>query len=422
MLRKGERYVEIGGDMQAWNAEHAKQSYNTPTDKEWEWIEEFWKGLVMKYGSLAKAFRQMDLNRNGSLSCIEFQEGCRANNIDITSGDAAKLFRLFDGDRSGEITVAEFTGSRLLRADPEAEAQAEAKSQAAKKAEMEAKAKSTGTSASDRRNFTGDPADPETFWAFLRLFFPEKAPGLSYARAFRQIDINKNGDLSQSEFVAGLQSIKFPGQRWQWKKLFFTLDDDQDGEIGIGEFSNWEAPECRKKTATTSMLGGARYQKALREEMDRIAKAPVLMESAKHSTLLSNTKLGDFAAVLQHNQRYGTQEAVILPGQLEGDGWQRVYGTVMRMQRPDRCQRVRDGLDRLAEERVRYVKQAKGTQQRSLSPRRATAPRRDDDRQLPNLAVFRSSPIPKFPFLPMCSMLEHSASEDLSVWRRPTYD
>ena len=65
-----------------------------------------------------------------------FQEGCRANNIDITSGDAAKLFRLFDGDRSGEITVAEFTGSRLLRADPEAEAQAEAKSQAAKKAEV----------------------------------------------------------------------------------------------------------------------------------------------------------------------------------------------------------------------------------------------------------------------------------------------
>ena len=48
VLRKGERYVEIGGDMQAWNAEHAKQSYNTPTDKDWEGIEEFWKGLVTK--------------------------------------------------------------------------------------------------------------------------------------------------------------------------------------------------------------------------------------------------------------------------------------------------------------------------------------------------------------------------------------
>ena len=50
------------------------------------------------------------------------------------------------------------------------------------------------------------------------------------------------------------------------------------------------------------MLTLLRYQKALREEMDRIAKAPVLMESAKHSTLLSNTKLGDFVYVL-HDQR-----------------------------------------------------------------------------------------------------------------------
>ena len=113
---------------------------------------------------------------------------------------------------------------------------------------------------------------PEFLEGFRRILeHPSPPLALSYdgpgryARAFRQIDINKNGDLSQSEFVAGLQSIKFPGQRWQWKKLFFTLDDDQDGEIGIGEFSNWEAPECRKKTATTSMLGGARSRDRRRD-------------------------------------------------------------------------------------------------------------------------------------------------------------
>ncbi len=53
------------------------------------------------------------------------------------------------------------------------------------RAQMEAKTKSTGTSASDRRNFTGDPADPDTFWAFLRQFFPEKAAGLSSAAGKR---------------------------------------------------------------------------------------------------------------------------------------------------------------------------------------------------------------------------------------------
>jgi len=66
--------------------------------------------LLLKFPDVKTAFRNFDLNKNGTLSAIEFIDGARCIGF---SGDANKVFHLLDKNKDGQITVMEF--EKLIR-------------------------------------------------------------------------------------------------------------------------------------------------------------------------------------------------------------------------------------------------------------------------------------------------------------------
>merc|ERR1719409_2536112 len=125
---------------------------------------------------------------------------------------------------------------------------------------------------------------------------------------------------------------------------------------------------------------------------------------AKRTAMAGKPKLGAYDEKLHgaQGERYEKKDAWVLPG--AEDGWTRVFGQVMAMKRPDRCQRIRDGLKQLARDRVAATAPTRSWYARPISPERARPPATGADRPLPSMAVFQHSPIAKFPELPMCSM------------------
>lgn len=411
-------------------------SYSIPTEKEWEKINGFWMELNVKYGSLAQAFRAFDLNGNGSLSCIEFTTSCEMLKV---GGDEyswhLKLFHLLDGDGSNEIGVDEFMGSRLVLPDSK-EGQQEVKRRsveakkrvtvgeklAKKRADrLIGRASSREAPSAFGSEYTereGDPADPEFFWSFLRQFFPGNDPGVSYSRAFKKIDVNRNGDLSQTEFVQGMQMVKYPGTRSDWKKLFFELDDDQDGSVRIGEFSNWQAPGSITKhdIENEALLAGKRYQARLNEEMNKSRLKEVLMDSAKHTTIENTPAMSAFDHVEEKLRFVPKQERSAM-----GE-WTRTYGQVMALNRKDNCQTVRNGLAQMASDRITQATRVRYGERRPLSPGRSKPPAMGALRKFPNKEIFAfRMPRSKLD-LPITTELAHLEGESRDVWRRRDYN
>lgn len=79
--------------------------YPTPTAAECEQIrQDFHKLLVKKYGTIAGAWKVIDVNQDGKLSFFEFIRGCQS--LGVSQG-ARRLFGALDLDRSGFISLAE---------------------------------------------------------------------------------------------------------------------------------------------------------------------------------------------------------------------------------------------------------------------------------------------------------------------------
>jgi hypothetical protein len=270
-------------------------------------------------------------------------------------------------------------------------------------------------------SFEGDPADPEFFWAFLRQFFPDRSPGGSYLRAFKRIDINRNGNLSQTEFVQGMQMIKYPGTRSQWKRLFFDLDDDGDGEVKLGEFSNWEAPGSitANDRENEALLAGKRYQVRLREEMAKSKLKEPILDSAQHSTMIRTPMLTPYDNKEEKGRFAETAESRNLNKENE---WKRTYGQVMKLHRKDTCQAVRNGLARMAEARALAAERVKGGSKRPLSPGRNLPPPTGMLRRLPSRETFNYHQPQIQLDLPITTELSDLTENDATVWRRPEYD
>jgi hypothetical protein len=345
-----------------------------------------------------------------------------------------KLFHLLDGDGSGQIGADEFAGSRLVLPDSE-EGKLEAKRRSTKFVTVGEKLEkkrasarvargsksSRDPAASDSDSFDGDPADPDFFWFFLRQFFPDQAgPGGSYLRAFRKIDTNRNGSLSQSEFVTGMQIIKYPGTRGQWKKLFFELDDDRDGEVKLGEFSNWEAPGSitQHDRENEALLAGKRYQARLFEEIEKSKLKELILDSAKHTTMSRTPGFSDFDQA-KSGDRF---KQVVKQSMAQGPGWTRTFGGVMRLNRKDHCQAVRDGLAVMAEKRIEEYGRVQHGTRRILSPGRNKPPPMGALRRFPGRDNFDYH-VPQYQLdLPITTELNDLFSDDADVWRRREYD
>jgi len=208
-----------------------------------EKLDNFWTWCKETFGTLEKAFKAFDLNGNGQLSSVEFADGCRARGYPGNPTKYKRIFFLMDADLDGSIGKPEFSGSKVRRQST---------------LEAEEARKKLGI---QRQTINVDPfagiADGETRGSVLsmkrslmvnemRKQDPVVAQFVDFLfqgyetlkAAFRQIDINRNGLLSKSEFKDGLRILrigKMSMQDLHLVDLFKRLDEDNSGHITVDE-------------------------------------------------------------------------------------------------------------------------------------------------------------------------------------------
>jgi hypothetical protein len=263
-----------------------------------------------------------------------------------------------------------------------------------------------------------DPSEQETLWEFLKMKFPDKNPGLSIQRGFKAIDGNRNNSVTKTEFFSGLQGLGYPGDNAQWKKLFFSLDKNGSGALGLGEFSNWQAagigPKRNqvKRESSLPELPGSRAQ--VSTPSDKSGKKLRRRTSWSHDPS-EYTSVHEGYDDRGHLRDAGTQ--VILQGAVSG--WQRAAnGAAMTMVRANYPEMVRDGLAALEEQRMNNVKWVNGVPIRrgGNSAFRLPGMLREPK---PTRFMVRASRGPQD--LPLTSNLKMFLTTDQHVFRRTSY-
>lgn len=223
----------------------SKKTYQT-TEAEWAIVEEFWEWCKSMFGDLTKAFFEFDLNRSGSLSSVEFADGLRSKGYPGNETTYKNIFFLFDADQDGVIGKQEFMGSKL-RAPKIAEdtdnpsgddERKTSKTHDPFETHFKGVHKSKSVIESKRASIVQTlwKQDPLVSQFIQHLFISYK----TLKQAFREIDINRNGLLSKSEFKDGLRILKV-GTRSMLENhvddLFDRLDLDNSGSITLDEMT-----------------------------------------------------------------------------------------------------------------------------------------------------------------------------------------
>ncbi|CAD7949876.1 unnamed protein product [Amoebophrya sp. A25] len=210
--------------------------------------------LVHYHGSLKKAFDYMDFIKNGTISPMEWSESVwgmirskRGHEMDQYNFtelprkqfDAmmTKIFRTIDFDRSGEITFDELSRAHdEVFNNPHMFTEQRAKEKEASMMKPSEKNKgdddnqSLGASTTnlagrgeantiDDALLTDEERNLRDFTAILLSKYE------NFDAAFRQLDNNNNGDLSQGEFQAACVRIRFDGD---WREIFKYLLGEND--------------------------------------------------------------------------------------------------------------------------------------------------------------------------------------------------
>eukprot|EP00746_Dinoflagellata_sp_MGD_P000971 gnl/MRDRNA2_/MRDRNA2_101812_c0_seq1.p1 gnl/MRDRNA2_/MRDRNA2_101812_c0~~gnl/MRDRNA2_/MRDRNA2_101812_c0_seq1.p1 ORF type:complete len:737 (-),score=143.80 gnl/MRDRNA2_/MRDRNA2_101812_c0_seq1:20-2230(-) len=204
-------------------------------------LDKFWSWCKEQFGSLDKAFQAFDLNGNGQLSSVEFAEGCRARGYPGNPKIYKRVFFLMDADLDGVIGKPEFMGSKIKRSSTlnALEAQSMGTTQSSVNYDpFEDMNNAPRRSVLDVRRkvmiddmFKQDPPVSQ----FIEFLFSSYA---SLKEAFRQIDINRNGLLSKSEFKDGLRILRVGKLNLLDKhldNLYDRLDINGDGHISVDE-------------------------------------------------------------------------------------------------------------------------------------------------------------------------------------------
>lgn len=239
-------------DFQAKTEERGRRTFGTlrrktkkqyqPTEEEWAVIEQFWDWCKNTFGDLAKAFREIDFNNSGSVSSVEFADGLRSKGYPGNETTYKNIFFLFDADQDGAIGKKEFMGSKLKRPQapeempeiPEDERRPSKTYDPFDKMNL-TKRKSSILDTKRESMVKGLWAKEPVVSQFVQhLYISYK----SLRAAFREIDLNRNGLLSKSEFKDGLRILKVGTKsmlEMHVDDLFDRLDADLSGSISLDE-------------------------------------------------------------------------------------------------------------------------------------------------------------------------------------------
>jgi hypothetical protein len=186
--------------------------------------------------------------------------------------------------------------------------------------------------------------------------------------------------------------------------------------VKLGEFSNWEAPGSitQHDRENEALLAGKRYQARLFEEIEKSKLKELILDSAKHTTMSRTPGLSTFDEA-KSADRFKQSESM-------GPGWTRTFGGVMRLNRKDNCQAVREGLQVMAEKRIEEYGRVNHGTRKILSPGRNKPPPMGALRRFPTREGFNYH-VPQYQLdLPITTELSDLFSDDPDVWRRREYD
>lgn len=192
---------------------------------------------MKKYGSPEKAWKNMDVNKSGTISCSEFIGQCKLGHLSVNSlttpgqGDfARKVFSLLNREeKDGVINWSEFVGAKLPSAIGWVTEAEKANIKDAKKPAKLPKAEAVVLTKEEKIKI-----ELEKFQDWCVSTFDNPAT------VFKHFDVNGNGDISCAEFVQRCGARRrgkpdCPGAKDTWKAMFYSLDDNRNGVIGKKE-------------------------------------------------------------------------------------------------------------------------------------------------------------------------------------------
>jgi Ca2+-binding EF-hand superfamily protein len=413
----------LGSRYESSSPNKSAKEKTTVTPEQYNKVAAFWLECDYLFGGRENAFSKFDMNGNGDLTCIEFMHSAVQNRVhNADTKELKKIFAILDRNSDGCISLAEFSGENLIKPD-----ESEFKEKGMKERKERAGTPKVVIKPSTEMPFSeedGDPSEQATMLEFLKKKFPEKTVGLSFKRGFNAIDFNRSQSVSQTEFYSGLERLGYPGTKAEWKKLFFSMDIDGDGILGLGEFSNWQAAGIKIKevkainrpltssgksgTSDSSRTTTPEFLKHTRGSRrgSKVARRFSWSRRSTAHTAINTEKYDD----RNHLQEAG--EAVILQGATSG--WERAAGhNALVMLREPYCEKVRAGLTAMANERMK----GKGLAMRSQAQHQLQSSLTEPE----PLRVLVHVPH-EYQKLPVSNSLEQLFTEDKQVFRRTSYD
>jgi len=164
-------------------------------------LAKFWK-CFRDLKVIRQAFKQFDVDNDGSISKQEVVQGMKASGRTVTNEEIETLFILADRDNNGQIDFAEFALIMI-------------------------------------------PSAPERINK-LKSKFNEKA---AVEAAFKKFDSNNDGAIDANEMKAGLTNSGVLLTDQEIETIFAVADCDGDGEVSLEEFVQLLCPSVASPTS-----------------------------------------------------------------------------------------------------------------------------------------------------------------------------
>lgn len=219
-------------------------------------INQICQKLFKTCGSLEAAFSHLDRDGSGEISLSELEEGLGRLNLGITKAQIVDFISVLDRDKSGSVSWPEFESRfRLLFSklhDDEAAGQRKRPPQSSnsRNSSVSSSSSSMSTSSSGRGTPTAlDAWAKDTLRKVGAALFGSalvETPGDVAAHAllvgnavreaFRLLDLNKDGLVSQEELLIGVQKLNLGLSDDDVSRLLVAIDSNASGWINYQEW------------------------------------------------------------------------------------------------------------------------------------------------------------------------------------------
>jgi len=193
--------------------------------------------LSEQYLQVRKAFRDMDVNKDGSIGAEELAHVFAKLNIQVDWGTVMKLMNQFDSDNNGKISYDEF----MEHFAPGIQG----KEEGGVGISLQQRHEALKTKQQSTRKMAIPTMSLESLESLLKTKLSEQY--LQVRKAFRDMDVNKDGCVDAQELAFVMNKFNIPVEESQCIAIFKRLDSDNNGKMSYDEFMEHFAPGIQGK-------------------------------------------------------------------------------------------------------------------------------------------------------------------------------